>query len=41
MGCAKRCQEALVRWSAVPWHRFGQSVDGSAHSKEVPQACGD
>src|SRR5829696_25942 len=21
-------------WSAVPWHRFGQSADQSAHSKE-------
>ena len=22
-------------WSAVPWHRFGQSADKSAHSKEA------
>ncbi|HJP95208.1 MAG TPA: amino acid adenylation domain-containing protein [Pyrinomonadaceae bacterium] len=24
-------------WSAVPWHRFGQSADRSAHSKEAPE----
>jgi glutamate-ammonia-ligase adenylyltransferase len=24
-------------WSAVPWHRFGQSADKSAHSKEDPE----
>ena len=24
-------------WSAVPWHRFGQSADKSAHSNEDPE----
>ena len=30
--------ERVSPWSAVPWHRFGQSANKSAHSKKAPRS---
>jgi len=34
--CKLIAKQRVSLWSAVPWHRFGQSADKSAHSKDAP-----